>query len=151
MGCERRAAEKLAELFSWCQFSAKLVCSGVEMTQKGSLRYAEERLVTKSRFKHTFSPPFHPAIFLMISSISGRPQHLLSQKERLFILLPYFSSHTPVNEPQTNSDPTKLHGSPETARLARHLQSPARSPTCSAVFNLFHSGPENKTRCDRAS
>lgn len=31
---ERRAAEKLAELFSSCHFQAKVVCCGVKMTTK---------------------------------------------------------------------------------------------------------------------
>lgn len=34
---ERRAAEKLAGLFSSCHFQAKVVCCGVKMTQKWSL------------------------------------------------------------------------------------------------------------------
>lgn len=37
---ERRAAEKLAGLFSSCHFQAKVVCCGVKMTQKWSLNGA---------------------------------------------------------------------------------------------------------------
>lgn len=44
---------------------------------------AEERLVMDSRFRRTFIPSFHSAIFLMISGISEQPQRLRGQKEQL--------------------------------------------------------------------